>query len=75
MGECWTLQAICFYCKEPRHMKRDCPKLGGKEVMSQASVGQRPMTQTSAALQPPIVATRARVQSQTCSSSGPRQGA
>ena len=42
-------------------MKRDCPKLGGKEVMSQALVGQRPRTQTSAAPQLPVVAARAGV--------------
>ena len=55
-------------------MKRDYSKLGGKEVMSQASIGQRPRTQTSAAPQLPVVATRAGVQSKASSSSGPRQG-
>ena len=42
--------------------------------MSQASVGQRPKTQTNAAPQQPIIAARAGVQSQAGSSFGPRQG-
>ena len=73
LGECWKLQGVCFYCKEPRHMKRDCPKLGGKGTSSQPSVGQKEKTQTNAAPQPSIVGVRTGVQTQAGSSSEPRQ--
>ena len=54
---------VSIFYKELGHMKRDCSKLGGREVMSQASVSQRPRTQTSVTPQPPVVVARVGVQS------------
>ena len=73
-GEYWRQLGVCFHCKKPRHMKRDCPKLGNREATSQLSVGQRKKTQPIAAPQPTIVRDRIGAQSQVGSSTSSCRG-
>ena len=73
-GECWRQLGVCFHCQQPGHIKRDCPKLGNREITSQLSVGQRERTQPIAAPQPAIVKDRIGAQSQAGSSANAHRG-
>ena len=55
-------------------MKRDCPKLGNREAISQLLVGQREMIQPIAAPQPAIVRDRIGAQSQAGSLASSHRG-